>query len=265
MSKWNENKALPALIYRHNFLRRACNTLFRKSRVYEALTNNQKRFLNSDYWATREKNGVRGIEDYIELAPTSYPLLKEIRKRANGNRDQKILDLGCNVGRHLNACMDMGFSNLHGVDINSKCENEMKTHFPQLAAKASVNWMAFEDYLPTVPNKEFDIIFTHGKTIEHVNPRFGLVEELTRVCREWLILGNVGFSTGSFPRFWLYEFEKANFAPVKILQPEHEWCPESPVNRPHSLIVLKRISATPHSHSQQEDSTANTRKGNTNG
>jgi len=236
-----EKTALEALTWRHAFLRRVCNTFLRAPWLFNLLTLRRWSSLDAGYWAERTVDGKRGIKDYVDLAPTSLPLLAEVEVRAAGNRDAVILDLGCNVGRHLNALRERGFRNLHGVDVNATCGAEVGKIFPELAQSASLTWASFQAYLPSVPDGFFDIVFTHGKTIEHMTPRFRIADELARVCRGWLVLGNVGFSTGSYPRFWIYELERSGFALVKLLQPEWEWAPDSPVNRPHSLAVFRRI------------------------
>jgi SAM-dependent methyltransferase len=242
---WSDAESLAACTFRHAFLRRFCNTVLRSPWIYELLTGKRFRYLDTAYWKGRRPDGKRGITDYIELSPTSLPLLDEVERRARGDRQAAILDLGCNVGRHVRALRDRGFANLHGVDVNPLCAGHMDAAFPGLATQCAFVWRPFQEYLPTVPTGFFDIVFTHGKTIEHVPPGFPLVRELGRVCKGCVVLGNVGFGTGSYPRFWIHEFERAGFALVKLLQPEREWSPDSPQNRPHSLAVFVRIPERP--------------------
>ena len=237
----SNRETLTGITYRHQWLRRFCNTVFRAPWLFDLLTRRRWNRLDAPYWAQRSVDGKRGMQDYVELSPTSRPLLAEVEVRAQGNSEARILDLGCNVGRHLNTLREKGFTDLHGVDVNAGCREEMLKFFPALAESATLSWASFQEYLPAMPDGFFDIIFTHGKTIEHTHPSFNLCSELARVGRNWLILGNVGFSTGSFPRFWIYELERSGFALRKLLQPEHEWAPDSPVNRPHSLAVFQKI------------------------
>lgn len=240
---WNRRARLEALTYRHAFWRRLCNTVFRAPWVYELFIRRKVHALGASYWAARKADGKRGIADYIALAPTSHPLLEEVVARTGGKTDAVILDLGCNVGRHLNALHERGYAHLYGVDVNASCAEAMRQHFNSLSRTVTVRWESFETFLPAIADDFFDVVFTHGKTIEHVHPGFRLVREVCRVTKDYVILGNVGFSTGSYPRFWIHEFERNGFALVKLLQPEREWAPDSPVNRPHSLAVFRKIRA----------------------
>lgn len=230
-----QNNVLAMLHCKHNVTRKVINTFF--PFMADAFCGRKRA---KEYWASRGRDSERGINNYIELSPTSYPLLEEIKKRTEGNKDVKILDLCCNCGRHLNALHKLGFLNLHGVDVNTACREVQKEQFPDIADVVHCEWMPVEEYLPAVKCNSFDIVFSHGKTIEHIHPRFNLAYHVCRITKKYIILANVGFSAGKYPRFWMHLFHKYGFVPVKLLQPEKEWAPDSQVNRPHSLIVLQR-------------------------
>jgi SAM-dependent methyltransferase len=238
---WDKQKALKALSYNYRWIEKFCNSILKVPYLYDLLSLHIAHKKGIDYWKSRKEDGKRGILNYIELSPTSYPLLDEIKFRAAEKKEMRILDLGCNCGRHLNALREMGFNCLYGVDVNPMCKEVMRKHFPALCDMVVCNFLSFEQYLPGVSENYFDIIFTHGKTIEHVTPRFSLVRHLCRSCKKYIILGNVGLGHGTYPRFWIYEFQKHGFALVKLLQPEKEWAPRSPTNRPHSLCVFEKI------------------------
>ncbi len=234
----NSKKVIEQLIFRHNFWQKFFNSFLKLPlrRYIRVIKKRGKMKSRQQHWLSPKISPA----DYRELAPTSHSMLSEIKKRAS-NRKAPILDLGCNCGRHLNALFQGEFDNLYGVDINQFALDQGKKYFPELFDKAKFTCQSFEDYLPTVKDNFFEIVFTHGTTIEEVSSQFSLAKQLARITKHYLVLANIDVSGGAFPRFWVYEFERAGFALIKLLQPEFEWSPDSLENRPHSLMVFQKI------------------------
>ena len=110
------------------------------------------------------------------------------------------MDLGSNVGRHLNYLTKKKFINLNGVDICKLSIDKSNKIYPKLK-KINLRCSSFENYLVNSKNGEFDIIYTHGATIEMVKPTFPLVSELFRVSKKYIIL-LINENGHKFPRFW---------------------------------------------------------------
>jgi SAM-dependent methyltransferase len=195
-----------------------------------------------DYWAGRPAEGERGATNYIGMDATSEVLIAEVASRARSPED-KILDLGCNVGRHLNGLREKGFKNLYGIDLSKAAREVSKQAFPELNVIASFKQGTFEDYLKAAPDKSFDIVYTHGATVEHVHPAFPLVQEICRVTRNCVVFATVYLGGSTYPRFWIREFEKNGFYIAKLAQPEKEWAPASQTNRPVALAVFKPVGS----------------------
>ena len=64
----------------------------------------------------RGKSGAYRSTHFIELRPEIDEILLKIISVCK-NKDDSILDLGCNSGRHLNYLYNHGYKNLNGVDI----------------------------------------------------------------------------------------------------------------------------------------------------
>ena len=77
--------------------------------------------------------------------------------------------------------------------------------FPNLK-KINLKCASFEDYLVNAQNDEFDIIYTHGATIELIKPTFPLISELSRVTKKYIIL-LIREDAYTYPRFWRIEFK----------------------------------------------------------
>lgn len=242
MKKWTESMALKAINPKHNWKKKFINSNPVLFALYRLLKLGRERVKGAKYWGSRGEFGERGMSLYVDLSPTSKPLINEVITRVGDNKQYKILDLGCNVGRHLNELHKKGIGELYGVDVNQSCEEAMAKYFPELAGDAKCSWQSFEDYLPSVPDNHFDIIYTHGISIEHTSPLCNIEKHLCRITSKYIILVNVSFNRGSYPRSWLENIQKYGFSIVKLLQPEKEWSPESTDNRPHSLVVFQRIS-----------------------
>lgn len=169
------------------------------------------------HWEHQEPGGQHGADQFLRLTATSEALLDEVATRA-ASSTSPILDLGCNVGRHLHALWERGFRNLHGVDIQHSALALMEQVFPQMMTSVTVSQGTFQDYLPGVADRAFDISFTHGATVELVPPSFPICRELARVTRGAVIL-LIGENAHYYPRLWEAEFLRAGFILTKLLRP----------------------------------------------
>ena len=62
-----------------------------------------------------------------------------------------------------------------------------------------------------IKQKNFDIVYTHGATIELLKPTFPLASELSRVTKKYLIL-LIQENGHQYPRFWRLEFRINGFS-----------------------------------------------------
>ena len=234
-----KKNVMKELLHKHNLPRKILNSSMPLMLRQFLKFLYKKEKADQSYWAGRPEEGERGATNYIDMDATGRALIDEVEKRAI-NKEAGILDLGCNVGRHLNALRERGFHNLYGVDLSKAARKVSKDVFPALNEIAEFEEGSFEAYLSNSPSKKFDVVYTHGATIEHVNPVFPLVQEICRVTKHCVVLGAVYYNGSTYPRFWTYEFEKNGFYLCKLMQPEKEWAPDSKTNRPCVLAVYKR-------------------------
>tara|TARA_Y100000389_G_C17451524_1_gene515153 strand:+ start:1402 stop:2136 length:735 start_codon:yes stop_codon:yes gene_type:complete len=183
----------------------------------------------SRYWHNIIQEDNHNYKKYNKIDKSAQILLKKVIKFSNKKND-KILDLGCNVGRHLNFLKKNNFKQLYGVDICKLSIKKSTQVFPNLK-KINLKCASFENYLVNTLNDEFDIIYTHGATVELIKPTFPLIAELSRVTKKYIIL-LINENGQKYPRFWRFEFNfnSLNIEHYKILK------------NGHTLFVLKKLN-----------------------
>lgn len=119
-----------------------------------------------------------------ELYRQNYGIRRtELNERflASISRDARILEVGCNMGNQLLLLQQMGFSNLHGIEIQSYALDLAKKRHPSATLTQAT---AFA--IP-YPDRFFDLVFTSGVLI-HIAPTDlpRALAELHRCTREWI-------------------------------------------------------------------------------
>ncbi|TAL09720.1 MAG: methyltransferase domain-containing protein [Nitrospirae bacterium] len=189
--------------------------------------------LGAPYWERQVEGDPHGFDKFIELQKSSHVLLDEVVQRVSG-LEAPILDLGCNVGRHLNALHKLGYTNLYGVDVQREAFENMERVFPEVKKAAHLERGTFQDYLPKVADRFFEVVFTHGATLELIPPSFPICRHVARAASRAVVLA-ITENGHAYPRLWETEFLRENFLLVKLLRPAH---PSVGV----SLLAFQRMS-----------------------
>ena len=204
----------------------------KKTRIFESLKYRSviiPNLLSAKNWKNISNGQPLSYENYIKINDVGYALVKEIEERANKN--DGFLDIGCNVGRFLNYLYFNGFRNLKGVDINKNIIEYSKKVFPDLPSENIIVKKSIEELLMKSKNHEYDIVYTHGHTVELIHRTYPLVKHLSRISKKFIILliQEIGMET---PRMWEYEFNKYGFDLIKLER----------FNKIQSLFVFKNRS-----------------------
>lgn len=192
-----------------------------------------KRTLGADYWEGQVEGGAHGFDKFVELQESSHVLIDEVVRYAS-SLNAPILDLGCNVGRHLDALHRRGFTHLYGVDIQREAIERMGEIFPDMAKSAHVEQATFQDYLPKFAEGFFEIVFTHGATVELVSPSFPICRHMARTAGRAVVMV-INESGHAYPRLWEEEFLRENFLLTKLLRPSYP-------QKSTSLLVFQRMT-----------------------
>ena len=152
------------------------------------------------------------------------------------DRNAAILDMGCNVGRHLDYLYRQGYRNLRGVDWSSAASRDMATRYPQMHAASRLTVASFQDFLGGQPEPA-DLVYTRGATFELVHPAFPLISHVCRIARRYVVLV-IAEAGHAYPRFWEYEFAREGFELSHLRRPASPLAPEHRV----SLLTFQRLA-----------------------
>ena len=97
---------------------------------------------------------------------------------------------------------------MYGVDIGKKPIEESKKYFLDLN-DVNIRCSSFEEYLYKTKSSFFQMIYTHGATIELTKPTFPLIFHVSRVLeKDGYFILLIRENDHDYPRFWRYEFKK---------------------------------------------------------
>jgi len=101
--------------------------------------------------------------------------LQRVPKRA------RILEVGCNMGTQLLILQEMGFTNLHGIEIQSYALEKARLRLP------GVRLLQASALAIPYPDAYFDLVFTSGVLI-HIAPNDLSVAmyEIHRCAKQWI-------------------------------------------------------------------------------
>ena len=196
------------------------------------------RLVEAENWADVAFGRQSRPDRFVDMNESNLLLVEEVMARTNCASDD-ILDLGCNVGRHLAWLARSGCTHLHGVDISSDAVSAKDRLFPELN-NTTISLDTIQRYLRRQKANSFEIVFTHGATVELIHPSFPLIAEITRVARRFVVM-MINENTHSYPRFWEYEFLRNGFVTVKVLRPAGQTFETKDRRGQMTLFVFQRV------------------------
>lgn len=154
------------------------------------------------------------------------------------SKTDNILELGCNSGANLNHLRNIGYVNVSGIDINEQSIYIIQNIFPETFEKSDLYIGSFEDILPTLPDKSFDVSFSIY-SLSHIHPDVAddVFEHIVRVTKKYIVTIDEEKESKNnrvFPRNYKNIFE--NFGCKQIKYKEKTEVPME--------IVVTRLSNT---------------------
>jgi len=209
-----------------------------------ALQRRARRFLCTFLPFLVRRQGGAGTREHWEQHPTasafegidpaSQAQMDEIMALVP-ERDAAILDMGCNVGRHLDYLYRQGYRNLRGVDWSSAAIRDMAGRYPEMHAHSKLATASFEEFLSADP-EPVDLVYTRGATFELVHPGFPLIRHVCRIARRHVVLV-ISEAAHAYPRYWEHEFAREGFELTHLKRPASPAAPEHRV----SLMTFSRV------------------------
>ncbi|MGZ8229703.1 MAG: class I SAM-dependent methyltransferase [Burkholderiales bacterium] len=175
------------------------------------------------------------VSAFEGIDPASQAQMDEIMALAP-ERDAAILDLGCNVGRHLAYLHAHGYRNLRGVDWSESAIRDMAQRYPDMHAHAKLTRASFQDFLSAAV-EPMDLVYTRGATFELVHPSFPLIRHVCRIAKRHAVLV-ISEAGHAYPRFWEYEFAREGFELTHLKRPASPVAPDHRV----SLMTFTRLN-----------------------
>lgn len=169
------------------------------------------------------RNPPSKTENGLNVSPLRYAepelnkrseFLHELIKERIKNKD-KILELGCGIGRNLSYLEKQGYSNLFGVDINQEAitlstetyENLRKLQKNLVCSSLETGLKGYEDI-------DFNLIFTMC-CLMHIHPAVEeeVFDQIARITKDYLLTIEMETSIHDthFPRNYKKIFEARNF------------------------------------------------------
>ena len=136
-----------------------------------------------DFW--REPAKCNGPEKYARDLERTKGLTDVISSYAPGM--QSAMEIGCNVGRNLDALRRLGIERLSGVEISSNAVDAMRQYFPELSKVVEIHNAPAEEVLPRLRDDSIDLVYSMAVLL-HIHPDSEWIfAEMARICRKRLI------------------------------------------------------------------------------
>ena len=194
-----------------NFLKPILRPIYRifvVSLIYRKIIHRPKR-LNElhRYWRQPwDRNNLP--EDYLKGKARSQ-FLVEIIKRFATSKKERILEIGCNVGRNLNYLFLAEFRNLEGIEISENAVKLLEQSYPEMASQTKIYNASIEEKIKQFRDCEFDIVFTMA-VLEHIHTDSEWIfPKIAKITKNFLITieDEHGISWKHFPRNYKKIFE----------------------------------------------------------
>lgn len=174
-----------------------------------------------EYWRNPSDAG-NAPEQYATTGAARSAFLLSLMQPYT-SKDKRILELGCNVGRNLNALHDAGYGLLCGIEINANAVAEMRQRYPALVAVAHIINEPIEDAIKPMRDGEFDVIYTMA-VLEHLHSDSEWVfREMVRVAGTAVI--TIEDEASRTPRHFPRRYDQV-FEPLGLRQVVARACDE---------------------------------------
>ncbi len=172
----------------------------------------------AEFW--RNPPNARNKPDAYRRAPGRSEFLVDLLSQ-HAPAGSSVLEIGCNVGRNLNALYKAGYGPIAAIEISEPAIKEMKVAFPDLAAAANILNKPVEEAIPELEDGAYDVVFSMAVLL-HIHPDSDWVfEHIARVTKSVLVTieDESTSNTRIFPRKYKEIFEALGLRQVAETTP----------------------------------------------
>lgn len=180
-------------------------------KIYIRRKNREELF---KYWSS-PYDGKNMPSEYLKNRERSIFLLNLVKKYIGP--DDRILEIGCNVGRNLNELFCAGFNNLSGIEISRNAIDMMKETYPHMVGKIQVHNRPVENLIQSCEDNSYDLVFTMA-VLEHIHTDSEFTfPHMARITKKFLITieDEKGLSWRHFPRSYKNIFENLGLRQIE--------------------------------------------------
>ena len=150
------------------------------------------------YWKYPDE--INRPKAYLEGEARSLFLCELVKRHAQ--QEDRILEIGCNIGRNLNYLYAAGFTNLAGIEINKRAVRLLGHAYPEMSKHLTIYNSPIEKAITHFDDRAFDVVFTMA-VLQHIHPDSEWIfKEMVRITKNHIITieDEHGISNRHFPR-----------------------------------------------------------------
>lgn len=184
--------------------------LIGKNRLGKKLIHQLSKDQVQNYWKNPNDPEYNSPKLYLESDTKNTKILLDIVNEYFDNKEIKILELGCNVGRNINKLFESGFKNLFAIEINSEAIKLMKKSFPDTFSSTTIFESSIESKIKEFSDDQFDLVFSMAVLMHVHKDSNWIFQHIARISKKNLIImenENVK-ARKNFPRNYKTIFEK---------------------------------------------------------
>jgi len=209
MIRWLPNFLRPPLrpVYRCLMSNRAIRNMFIKQASLQEC---------HEYWAD-PPDLSNPQTNYIQGDEISELVLRIMDEYVE--RESKVLEIGCNIGRNLNLLNKNGYKELTGVDICGIALELLKTTYNGLSEACELYKSSIEDMITKIPDRAYKVIYTTA-VLEHLHIDSEWVfGGMARITDDYLVTieDELSVSCRTFPRNYREVFEALGMVQMKAI------------------------------------------------
>jgi 2-polyprenyl-3-methyl-5-hydroxy-6-metoxy-1,4-benzoquinol methylase len=125
-------------------------------------------------------------KDYAAHKERSKFLINNVFSKLETQKDDSILEIGCNCGRNLKFLQDEGYTNLTGIDISQEAIDYSKKVYPELNAYLIVS--PIEEIIDSFKLKSFDVIFTFAVLMHIHQDSEWVFNRIKRISKKYIVI-----------------------------------------------------------------------------